>query len=106
MIIFILVLALILAIVAVVFALQNPTVVTAVFFTLGMKGPLALFVLGGVGVGILIGVLAMLPSVLQNAMKVSQHRRQISSLQKSLDAQSSRTSAVEGPASGEETESR
>lgn len=104
MIIFILVLALILAVVAVVFALQNPTVVTAVFFTLSMKGPLALFVLGGVGVGILIGVLAMLPSVLRNAMKISQHRREISSLQKSLDAQSSVSPAMEEQAPEDEAE--
>lgn len=104
MIIFILVLALILAIVAVVFALQNPTVVTAVFFALSMKGPLALFVLGGVGVGILIGVLAMLPSVLRNAMRISQHRREISGLQKSLDAQSPVSPAMEEHASEDEAE--
>lgn len=87
MIVFILVLALILAVIAVVFALQNPAIVTAVFFSLSMKGSLALFVLGGVGLGILIGVLAMLPWALRSVMRVSQHRRQISNLQKSLDAQ-------------------
>jgi len=85
--IFILILALILAILAVVFALQNPLVVTATFFTYSMKGSLALFVLIGVGVGILIGVLAMLPSVLKGAITVSRHRSQISSLEKSLNEQ-------------------
>jgi len=85
--IFILILTLILAIVAVIFAIQNPVIVTATFFTLSMKGSLALFVLIGIGVGILIGVLIMLPSVLKGAIKVSQHRKQISGLEKTLNAQ-------------------
>ena len=85
--IFILILALILAIVAVAFALQNPLIVTATFFTLSMKGSLALFVLIGVGVGIVIGVLAMLPSVLKGALTVSRHRKQINALEKSLNEQ-------------------
>ncbi|MGA7192584.1 MAG: lipopolysaccharide assembly protein LapA domain-containing protein [Anaerolineales bacterium] len=85
--IFILILALILAIVAVAFALQNPLIVTATFFTLSMKGSLALFVLIGVGVGIVIGVLAMLPSVLKGALTVSRHRKQINTLEKSLNEQ-------------------
>ena len=85
--IFILILALILAIVAVAFALENPLLVTASFFGLQMQGSLALFVLIGVGVGILIGVLAMLPSVLKGAITVSHHRRQISALEKSLNEQ-------------------
>jgi uncharacterized membrane protein YciS (DUF1049 family) len=85
--IFILILALILAIVAVAFALENPLLVTASFFGLQMQGSLALFVLIGVGVGILIGVLAMLPSVLKGAITVSHHRRQISTLEKSLNEQ-------------------
>jgi putative membrane protein len=85
--IFILILALILALVAVVFALQNPLIVTATFFTLSMNGSLALFVLVGVGVGILIGVLAMLPSVLKGAITVSRHRSRISTLERSLSEQ-------------------
>ena len=85
--IFILILALILAVVAVAFALENPAIVTASFFSLHMRGSLALFVLIGVGVGILIGVLAMLPSVLKGVITVSRHRKHISTLEKSLNEQ-------------------
>ena len=91
--VFILMLALILAIRAAAFALQNPLIVTATFFTLSMKGSLALFVLIGVGIGVVIGVLAMLPSVLKGAITVSRHRRQISSLEKSLNEQKKVTTA-------------
>ena len=95
--IFILILALILAIISVVFAIQNPFIVTATFFTLSMKGSLALFVLIGVGVGILIGILVMLPGVLKGAIKVSQHRKQISDLEKTLNAQKAKAVETEAP---------
>ena len=85
--IFILILALILAILAVAFALQNPLVMTATFFTVSMKGSLALFVLIGAGVGVVIGRLAMLPAVLKGAITVSRHRNRISALEKSLNEQ-------------------
>jgi putative membrane protein len=85
--VFVLILALILAIVAVTFALQNPLIVTATFFAVSMKGSLALFVLIGVGVGVVIGVLAMLPAVLKGALTVSHHRKHISTLEQSLNEQ-------------------
>jgi uncharacterized membrane protein YciS (DUF1049 family) len=85
--VFVLILALILAIVAVAFALQNPLIVTATFFTVSMKGSLALFVLIGVGVGFVIGVLAILPTVLKGALTVSRHRKHIGTLEKSLNEQ-------------------
>jgi lipopolysaccharide assembly protein A len=101
--IFILILALILAIVAVAFALQNPLIVIATFFTLNMKGSLALFVLIGVGVGFVIGVLAMLPSVLKAALTVSHHRKQISKLEKSLNEQKkTETVVVDGKTKSDE----
>lgn len=102
--IFILILTLILAIVSVIFAIQNPVIVTATLFSLSMKGPLALFVLIGIGVGILIGVLVMLPSVLKGAITVSQHRKQISGLEKTLNAQKAK--AVEPAESDSEEVSK
>ncbi len=102
--IFILILALILAIISVVFAIQNPFIVTAALFGFSMKGSLALFVLIGVGVGFLIGILVMLPSVLKGAIKVSQHRKQISGLEKTLNAQKAK--AVEAEAPDSETVSK
>lgn len=93
--IFILILALILAIISVVFAVQNPLIVTATLFSLNVKGPMALFVLVGVGVGILIGILVMLPSVLKGVITVSQHRKHINDLEKTVNAQKAKV--VEAP---------
>ncbi len=91
--IFILILALILAIISVIFAIQNPVLVTAALFGLSMKGSLAMFVLIGVCVGILIGILVMLPGTLKNAVVIARHRKRISGLEKSLEGQ--KAAAVE-----------
>ncbi len=90
--VFILILALILAVVAVVFAIQNPVVVTAALFGFSMKGSLALFVLIGVGVGIVIGVLVMMPGALKSAVTIARHRKRISGLEKSLEERKSSAS--------------
>ena len=103
--IFFLIIALILAIVAVVIALENPLLVTMSFFGYGVQGSLAAFVLLGVGVGIVIGVLVMLPPVLKGAINVSRHRKQIKTLEKTISEQ--KKVAVEDipeePASDDET---
>jgi len=85
--IFFLIIALILAILAVVIALENPLLVTMSFFGYGVQGSLAAFVLLGVGVGIVIGILIMLPSVLKGAINVSRHRKQIRTLEKTISEQ-------------------
>ncbi len=102
--ILILAIALVLAVLSVIFALQNPAVVTATFFTLQMKGPLALFVLAGIGIGLVIGVLVMLPGVLKSAVTISRHRKQIGSLEKSLEEHKARVAELETPESEEEPE--
>ncbi len=85
--IFFLIVALIIAIVAVVIALENPLLVTMSFFGYGVQGSLAAFVLLGVGVGVVIGILVMLPSVLKGAFTVSRHRKQIKTLEKVISEQ-------------------
>lgn len=90
--VFTLIVAFALAIVAAIFALQNPTLVTANFFGYLVDGSLALFVLIGIGVGFLIGVLVMAPGRIKSSIANSRHRRKIVELEANLEA---RKSAVE-----------
>lgn len=85
--IFTLIVALILAIVSVVFALQNSDVVEVVFFSLKMEGPFALFILASLVIGVVIGILVMVPGVIKNALTLSRTRKQVDAMQKSLKEQ-------------------
>jgi uncharacterized integral membrane protein len=88
MILILLVFALALSVVAVIFALQNPAIVQVVFFSYQAQGSLALFILLAVVLGIVIGVLVMLPGILKRTLALSSHRKKISELQSRLDEQS------------------
>lgn len=90
--VFTLIVAFTLAIVAAIFALQNPTLVTANFFGYMVDGSLALFVIIGLGVGFLIGLLVMAPGRIKSGIANSRHRRKIVELEANLEA---RKSAVE-----------
>ena len=85
-----------LAFVAAFFALQNPTVVAANFFGYTIEGSLALFVLLGLGVGFLIGVLVMLPGTIKNGIAASRHKKRVAELEggSRRSASSSRQSAA------------
>src|SRR5512139_2583134 len=85
--VFTLIVVLVLSVLSVIFALQNTTAISAAFFSLKMHGPLAVFVLASIGIGILIGVLIMVPNAIKNAFTVSSHRKHIDGLEKSLTEQ-------------------
>ena len=87
MVILTLLLALTFAVLAVIFALQNPTIVTVSFFGYSVDGSLALFILIAVIVGILIGVLVMVPGTIRHSLELRNHRKRIGDLEKSLDTQ-------------------
>lgn len=70
-----------LAFAAAFFALQNPTVVTGNFFGLAIQASLAVFVLAGLAVGFLIGVLVMLPGRIKSGIANSRHRKKIAELE-------------------------
>ena len=91
MVILTLILALAFAIVAVIFALQNPTMVTVSFFGSSIEGSLALFILSAVILGILIGVLVMIPGTIRHSLELRNHRKRIGDLEKSLDIQKAQT---------------
>lgn len=85
MIIFLLILGLIVAVAAVVFALQNSTLVPVTFFIWqSPEKSLALLILAAVAIGLLIGLLAILPGSVRNRWRVSNLRKQADGLKKSL----------------------
>lgn len=82
-----LILALVFAVVAVIFALQNPMIVTVSLFGSSLDGSLALFILASVILGVIIGVLVMLPGTVRHRFELRNHRRRIGDLERSLDEQ-------------------
>ena len=93
--VFALILALVIAIVAVFFALENTTIVTVSFFGYAVEGSLALFILIAVGVGLLLGVLFMTPGRIKSGISNARSRKKIGSLEASLDEEKIKRSAME-----------
>jgi uncharacterized membrane protein YciS (DUF1049 family) len=102
MILILLVFALALSVVAIIFALQNSMVVQVAFFSYQAQGSLALFILLAVALGIVIGVLVMLPGFLKRTLAISGHRRKISELESRLGEQTPPPSPAEDVDSPEE----
>jgi uncharacterized membrane protein YciS (DUF1049 family) len=96
--VFSLILALAIAILAVFFALENTMVVTVSFFGYAVDGSLALFILIAVGIGVLLGVLIMTPGRIKSGLSNARNRKKISSLEASLDEQKAKVTQAEKPA--------
>ncbi len=85
MITFLLILALIVAVAAVVFALQNTDPVTVSFFIWQFEDqPLALILLLALAAGVIIGLLTILPGAVRNKWRSAGQRKKIEGLEKSL----------------------
>lgn len=80
-----LVLAVVFAILAVYFANFNPTVVEINLFGHLVKGSLGLVIVLAVGVGVLLGVLVMLPSMISRSWALIRHKRKIEDLQNAIE---------------------
>jgi putative membrane protein len=93
--VFALILALAFAIVMVFFALENPALVTVNFFGYGVEGSLALFILIAVGIGLLVGVLIMLPGRIKSSLSNARSRKKIGELETSLDEHKTQLSAMD-----------
>ena len=102
--VFALILALAIAIVAVVFALENTMMVTVSFLGNTVEGSLALFILIAVGVGALIGVLIMVPGRIKSSLSNARSRKKISTLESNLEEEKFKQSYTEPPVAHEETE--
>ncbi len=79
-----LVLAVIFAILAVYFANFNQAVIQVNLFGYPIKGSLGLIIVSAVGLGVLLGVLVMLPSIISNSWALIRHRRKIEDLQNAM----------------------
>jgi len=79
-----LILALVIAVIAVIFALQNTATITIGFFAWQVTGSLSLVLLVTLAIGILIGLLFLAPSTVKRSFQVSGHRKRITSLEKEL----------------------
>ena len=80
-----LILALVIAAIAVVFALQNAMTVTISFLAWKVTGSLSLVLLITLIFGTVVGLLVLAPSAIKNTLAVSNHRKRIGLLEKELD---------------------
>jgi len=93
--VFALILALVIAIVMIFFALENPTMVTISFFGYAMEGSLALFILAAMVVGVLVGVLLMIPGRIKSSLSNARNRKKIGNLETSLEENKIKLAAME-----------
>ena len=94
-----LILALVIAVVAVIFAWQNAAIVTITFFGWSIQdAPLSLVLLVTLGIGVLIGWLFAAPSLVRNAFRASNNRKRIGALEKELEGQKAKPAESPKPA--------
>ena len=90
-----LILALIFAILAIIFAQQNPMIVTVSFYSYSVDGSLALFILFAVIIGIIISTLLMTPGAVKRGFELRNHRKKIGGLEKTLEEQGEKIAKAE-----------
>ena len=93
--VFALILALVMAIVVVFFALENPVMVTVSFFGYAAQGSLALIIMVAMGIGVLIGLLIMIPGRIKSSLSNARNRKKIGSLETSLEEHKIKLAAME-----------
>ena len=89
--------ALIIAVVAVIFALQNSLTVTISFFAWKVAGSLSLILLIALAIGVVIGLLVLAPSAIKNSISASSHRKRVGSLEKELDEHKTKIAELQKP---------
>ena len=85
------IIGLIMAIVAVLFALQNAALVTINFGIWELEQSLAVVLIGTLGLGIIISTLLSLPTIFKRGWQNSQQQQKIESLQRQLKAKNQET---------------
>jgi uncharacterized integral membrane protein len=80
----ILIFTLVIAAVAILFAVQNNTPVTITFLTWKVQSPLALVLMISLAAGAIIGFLAALPTITRDKLTVRSHRKRVTELETSL----------------------
>ncbi len=76
-----LILTLAAAVVAVMLAMENTTMVQVTFFGYAVQGAIGLFMLIALGIGVVLGILLMLPSLIGHSWTVMQSKRKIAQLE-------------------------
>ena len=92
-----LIVALVIAVIAVIFALQNTLTVTITFFVWTVTGSLSLVLLVTLAIGAVIGMLVLAPSAIKNSLAVSSHRKRIGALEKELDEHKAKVAELQKP---------
>lgn len=80
-----LVIALVIAVFAVIFALQNLPSVTVVFLIFQVKTSLALVLLTTFVLGILVGLLVLVPTTVRQKLKLSKNKKRMAELEEELN---------------------
>jgi len=94
-------LALILALLVTIFAVQNNADTTVKFLAWSVRGSAALVLMITLTVGIIVGLLLMIPGSARNRLKVSELNRQVKSLEN--DVRTARADALRPPSPKAET---
>jgi uncharacterized integral membrane protein len=92
-----LIFALVIAVIAVIFALQNTITVTISFLAWEVTGSLSLVLLITLAIGAVIGLLVLAPSTIKNTLAASGHRKRIGTLEKELDEHKARVAELQKP---------
>ncbi|MCL4531102.1 MAG: LapA family protein [Chloroflexi bacterium] len=82
-----LVFVVVVTILAVYFSTFNQAIITVNLFGYLVEGPTGLFLILALGIGALIGVLIMLPSVISRSWTLMQHKRRVRELEKAVSSQ-------------------
>lgn len=88
---FTLIISLLLAILAVIFSLQNPGIVDVMIFGMEYEGSKALVLILTFSVGVIVGVLAALPGYIRNRRKVNSLRKTIAEREDEVRRQKQKT---------------
>ena len=90
-----LILALIFAILAVIFASQNSDLVTISFYGFSVEGSLAVVILVSLAIGVIVGALIMAPGAIKRTLELRTHRKKMGGLEKSLEDQKDKIAKAE-----------
>ena len=76
-----LILTLVAAVFAVMIAQENTTIVQATFFGYAVQGSIGIFMLLALGVGVVFGILLMVPALIGHSLTAMQSKRKIAQLE-------------------------
>lgn len=93
-----LIIALLIAVLAVIFALQNSMLVTILFFSWTITGSLSLVLLATLAIGVLIGLLVLAPNLLKKTFKSSSQRKRIDALENEVSQHKAKVAELQKPA--------